>query len=349
LKDKKIMKSACYLVGIVQLQIMSCFFVFNIAGSESLAKSQNTKVRDYFFSEELDLPSFKNQTIFQTLQFVENGLQTKDGEESYKKAIALGKSSLKTISRGYHDELFSLIGLAEELSGDLNLALDAYNSSLLLRSNNASVLYRIANIYKQQNQCDKTISLAQEVLWRAKSEQERIELLLGECLISTNRLAALKHFETAIAKSPSYLPALKQVIQIYEEQIKEEIDPIKRTEIEAKIANNLSLICKLKPDDRVSALRFAGFLFSRSDPLLNSQKLKEAEQIAESYSKNSRYKDSDFVKLLFDIQLKQGRVESAERTLESGLKAAPKALALANAKKQLEIQKKALESPLNTD
>ena len=135
------------------------------------------------------------------------------------------------------------------------------------------------------------------------------------------------------------MPALKLMVNARKEQRAETADPAVKAQLEAQIAADLTSISRMDGNDRESSLKLVRMLLKRSDPLLNSERLNEAQGIAQRFASRSGYTDDESVRLLFDTQLKRGDLEGAEKTLKKGLSKKPKSALLQEASRQLEIQK----------
>lgn len=300
---------------------------------------------------------FPDETPFQPalgplVQIVEQEIQSPRNKAAAAKlaerAREVADKLLSTAPRGYHDEILALAGLAEELAGNTQQALTRYKAALDLRANSASVLYRASVVLKALNRCPEAIPLLDEALWRGKAHQHEVLFLLGQCsILLGDTLKGVNYTEQALAIMPTYLPALRHIVEVEQKQLDEEFDPAKRSDLESKILANLGRISQQAPDDRDTALKLARLLFKGSDPLLSGHRMVEAEQIAARFANASKYADTESVRLLFDIQTRQGKLDEAEKTLKAGLRAAPKSELLQPASRQLELQKgvKAAEDP----
>lgn len=271
---------------------------------------------------------------------LETEQQKKEAQDKYAASITAAEKMLVQSNRGYHDEIYQLIGFAQEKLGHIDDALKAYHKSLELRANNPVVIFRHAYLLKQKKQCNEAVPELREVLWRTKQNSHEALFLLADCLLETDQDAeALKLSQEAYKNNPMFLPVLRQLVSLRERQMAKEIDPAEKARIEAQIGLDLSVIVKQDPQDRDAALKYARLLLKQSDPLLNVDRLKEAEKLVLQLAEQSKFSDEQSVKLLFDTQIKQGRLGDAGQTLKQGLSVQPNSAALKNAEKQLEIER----------
>jgi tetratricopeptide (TPR) repeat protein len=270
----------------------------------------------------------------------EKAKQKKEAQDKYAECVTAAEKLLTQSNRGYHDEIYQLVGFAQEKLGHVDEALKAYRKSLELRANNPVVIFRHAYLLKQNKRCSEAVPELREVLWRTKQNSHEALFLLAECLLETDQDAeALKLSQEAYKNNPLFPPVLRQLVSLRERQMAKEVDPAEKARIEAQIGLDLSTIVKQDPQDRDAALKYARLLLKQSDPLLNADRLKEAEGLAGQFAEQSKFADEQSVKVLFDAQIKQGQLSKAEQTLKQGLSAQPGSVLLKNAQRQLEIER----------
>jgi tetratricopeptide (TPR) repeat protein len=279
------------------------------------------------------------QTMDEALA-LEKEKQKKEAQDKYAESITKAEKLLTPSNRGYHDEIYQLLGFAQEKLGHVDEALKAYRKSLELRANNPVVIFRHAYMLKQNKRCGEAVPEFREVLWRTKQNSHEALFMLAECLLETDQEAeALKLSQEAYKNNPLFLPVLRQLVSLRERQMAKETDPAEKARIETLIGSALSTIVKQDAQDRDSALKYARLLLKESDPLLNVDRLKEAENLVRQFAEQSKFGDEQSVKLLFDAQIKQGQLAQAEQTLKQGLSVQPGSILLKNAQRQLEIER----------
>lgn len=273
---------------------------------------------------------------------VESVAAYSDGSSpSEAKALQDQISQLReTLSRGYHDELWFLLGLVQERSGQLEAALSSFDRSLQLSNNAPEVLFRKAVVLRKLTRHEKAVEALKEFLWLSKHNTHEARYELGRALCKLQRCpAGLKEIEQALAMAPGFVPALEFLLQEKKKSLARLKDPLERAELEAQITADLRRLVELDPENRDASLALARHALGYSDPLVHGDKLAEAERIARKFSEHSEYKDAEAVRLLFDLYARRGKTQEAANVLERGLKANPTAKTLLNAKRQLEIQR----------
>ena len=257
------------------------------------------------------------------------------------KALSTIKAQRKTLSRGYHDELFFLEGLLYEQLSNNQKALDAYNSSLKLGMNNVDTLFRKAIVLEALKNYEQAIGVMREFLWLSKDNQHEAQFVIGRCLCASNRCQkGMGEVEAALTKYPRFTAAIKFLLEKKKLRLTMIKDPIKKAELEAQIATDLYRLVKLEPENREASLELARYTLLHSDPLVHAQRLQEAELIARKYVDGSGYKDIEAVRLLFDLYIRRGKTLDAGAILNKGLEVTPHAPTLLAARRQLEIQEK---------
>lgn len=263
-----------------------------------------------------------------------------EAKASYQQAAQSATALISSLSRGYHDELYFLLGFAKEKLGDDAGAARAYDASLKLKRTNVLVLFRHAYVSQRAGKCDVALPEFREVLWQTKAEAHEVLFLQGECLLKLGKPEeAAKAFQAARDKNSHYTPAVRRLVAAKQELMTKTSDPKLRTALEAQIAADLGVISQQNPDDRESGLLLASMLLRGADPLLAKQRLRQAESLAKRFAEGSSFSDVKSVRLLFDAQRKQGDLAAAEQTLQRGLKVTPDARELKEASQQLAIDK----------
>ena len=247
---------------------------------------------------------------------------------------------LKKLSRGYRDELYFLRGLLHEARGDTDAALNDYKTSLTYRASNPVPLFRHAFLLKSKNNCKGAIPEFKEVRWRTIAAEHETLYLLAECQIAENdKESALKSLELAYAKNPEFTPAGKLLLELRGEILASAKDPAKKAQLEQETIQYLIKVTRQNPADKDSALQLARLLLKSGDPLLNPDKLQQAEALARKVVKDTGFKDEFAVRLLFDSQVKRRDLPNAEKTLRQGLKISPNSKILVEANEQLALEK----------
>ncbi len=258
----------------------------------------------------------------------------------YQEAATTAQSLIGSLSRGYHDELYFLLGFAKEKLGDDAGAARAYDTSLKLKRTNVLVLFRHAYVLQRSGKCEAALPEFREVLWQTKAEAHEVLYLQGECLLKLNKPEeAEKAFQAARDKSNHYLPAIRRLVAAKQTLLAKTPDPKLRAQLEAQIAADLNVISQQNPEDRESGIQLITMLLRGADPLLAKQRLRQAEALAKRFAEGSGFTDVASVRLLFEAQRKQGDLAAAEQTLKRGLKARPTAAELQEAARQLDIDK----------
>lgn len=271
---------------------------------------------------------------------LERAKKTAEAKASYQQAVQAATALISSLSRGYHDELYFLLGFAKEKLGDDVGAARAYDASLKLKRTNVLVLFRHAYVSQRAGNCERALPEFREVLWQTKAEAHEVLFLQGECLLKLGKPEeAAKAYQAARDKNSRYTPAVRRLVAAKQELITKTADPKLRAALEAQIAADLSVISQNNPEDRESGLLLASMLLRGADPLLAKQRLRQAESLAKRFAESSSFTDVKSVRLLFDAQRKQGDLAAAEQTLQRGLKASPSARELKEASEQLAIDK----------
>lgn len=257
------------------------------------------------------------------------------------------KKHLESLPRGYHHGVFTLKGLIEELQGNPLEAAVSYRASLALKSNNSVTLFRLANILIEQKRYQDSLPLLRELLWRSQTHSHEIRLLFARSLIALdNKERAYEQLLEAKNANGNFQPVLKQLVQTRAELIAEESDIAVKTRLQNQQLADLNTIVQLNPNDRDAALALIPLIVDKADPLFGTDSLNKAEALAKRFADNSKFKDSELVRVLFDVQVKKRDFNSAEDTITRGLKQTPDSTILKNAQRQLELEK-SVEEKLN--
>lgn len=258
---------------------------------------------------------------------------------SCSKIISLIRKKRAVLSRGYHDELWFLEGFAQEQLGEQKKALSAYESSLKLGIGNPKTIFRKALVLESLSRFDDAIKTMREFLWISTTNQYEAKFVIGRSLCALKLCdKGLLEVEAALASHPRFISALQFLVDKKREKLERLKDPTKKAELEAQIATDLFHLVQLQPHNREATLSLARYSMLHSDPLVHAHKLNEAERMTRRLVDGSGYKDSEAVRLLFDIHLRRGKTQAASAVLSKGLEVAPKAKPLQAAKRQLEIQ-----------
>jgi tetratricopeptide (TPR) repeat protein len=265
---------------------------------------------------------------------------TKPSNEAYSQALAKASALLSTTPRGYHDEIYQLQAFALEKLGRQDEALQAYEKSLKLKSGNPVSLFRHALLLKEMGRCDEAVTELREVIWRMETHSHEALFIAAECLMSQGRKEEARLMtDKAYLKNPRFLPVLRILVKMREEQLVAEPDPFKREAIEAQIMTDVQTISELSPGDREYGLKYAQMLIRKTDPLVNPNGLTAAEDIARRFVKKSANKDEESIKTLFDALAKQGKLDEAQEVIVEGKKALGETPPLSSAAQQVAIER----------
>ncbi len=268
------------------------------------------------------------------------------GAADLTRAVDAAKKLERTVNRGYEDQLWFLRGMAHEGLGQEKEALKSFERALKIRPNNLLARFRHAYVLKTAGKCAQAIPEFKEVAWQAKELSFETSFLTGECLLTLEKPEeALKEFQAASSKNPNFLPVVRRMAATHEELLAKAIDPHEKAVLEGQLTADLNAITKQVPDDRDAALTLARMLLNVSDPFLESGKLARAESLAKKLVDESEFKDATAAHILIQSQLKQGKLDEAEQTLNGALKLNPKSSELAQAKQQLAVEREALTKP----
>lgn len=255
-------------------------------------------------------------------------------------ALGTAKKLLDELQRGYHDELYHLIGLIYEQRGEPEKALHAYEQSLQRKASNAGVLFRHAYLLRHQNRCRQAVPELKQVAWMSDTYRSEVLYIAAECMLEEGRSAeAITTLEEAQRLKPSFVPAAKLLLELRQESLKSLTDPKQRSETEAKIMADLSNLVAADPKNHEASLMLARYLMERSDPFFDTASLNRAESLARQVVTESDFGNEQAIRLLFGTQLKKRDITGAEATLDKGLTKHPHSEALQSAAKQLEIEK----------
>ncbi|MFN8389520.1 MAG: tetratricopeptide repeat protein [Bdellovibrionota bacterium] len=273
-----------------------------------------------------------------------------EAAQGFRSALSNLQALERSLNRGYADQAAFLRGFAQEGLNQNKEALSSYKEALSIRPNNMLALFRHALLLKQMNRCNEALPELHEVAWQVKPLSYELDFLAGECLIALNRAdEGLASLQAAYAKNPSFPPLARKMADTRKNVLAQTADPKKRSDLEAQLVNDYNSILRQNPDDRETSIALASLLMRVNDPLLESGKLSKAEALVQKLAESSSYKDDVAVRMLFQIQLRQGDLASAEQTLNRGLQAAPSSKELASAKQQFEIEKTVRATPPAAD
>lgn len=265
-------------------------------------------------------------------------------DKEFKTCILRAEELLKTVNRGFQDELYLLIGLNYDGLEDSKSALSAYEKSLQRYSNNPLPLFRHAHNLRKTDRCIEAVREYNEVRWRTSLHEHELLYELAQCFLKLEKSdQAVRALEAAHSANPFFTQSGQLLVKTRLTMIEQELDPALREKMEKETIGFLQLIVQQNPTDNDSAKLLTEILIRQSDPLLDSGQLFQAESIAQRLSDASAYKDAEAVRLLFNAQLKQKKMDAASATLERGLKETPKSKILLSAEKQFEIEKQARE------
>lgn len=313
----------------------------DLANAKSIYRDFNSFV-DYRVSQK----TFKSgiQSLAGEVEGLWNNKNT--NKNGLQKVILKIRTQLKSEPRGYHDQLWFLLGLSQEKLGDTKSAISSYRNAYTLRGYNVVPLFREALIERNQNNTKKASTLFKELLWRTDKYRYEIFYQLAECNIAeNNKEKAYYYLQRANVLNPNYVPALKQLNKIKIEALPTIADPILKQTTKQTVVNDLNKIANQEPNDRESSLALAKIILQESDPLLHQDKIAKAENMIKKIVENSGYKDEEAVKLLFDAQVKKRDLVAAENTVNLGLERMPNSEALKESKQQLDVEKGIKEIP----
>ena len=243
-------------------------------------------------------------------------------------------------ARGYLDELDFLQGYAVERGGNSNQALTLYDQSLALRSDNLIAAFRRGIILIKTGDYEKALNQFKEIEWRSPSLHHEVYFEIADCLLHQNKKDdAVKYVEKAHQADPSFVPVLRQLVQIKSDMLSTTRDPALRSQLERQILGSLGQILQKNPEDRDAGLDYAALLLKFSDPLIDSERIDQASSIARKFAEKSEFGDEKAVMMLFDSLLKKRDIDGAEKALNQGLKKHPRSAALQGGKRQLQIER----------
>jgi tetratricopeptide (TPR) repeat protein len=243
-------------------------------------------------------------------------------------------------ARGYLDELDFLQGYAVERGGDSKQALTLYDQSLALRSDNLIAAFRRGIILIKTGDYEKALNQFKEIEWRSPSLHHEVYFEIADCLLHQNKKdEAVKYVEKAHQADPSFVPVLRQLVQIKSDILTTTRDPALRSQLEHQILGSLGQILQKNPEDRDAGLDYAALLLKFSDPLIDSERIDQASSIARKFAEKSEFGDEKAVMMLFDSLLKKRDIDGAEKALNLGLKRHPRSAALQGGKRQLQIER----------
>ncbi len=261
--------------------------------------------------------------------------------EKYPEAIKTSQKFLSTLPRGYHDEIYLLLGLAYKKLNNFTDALAAFEDSINRRGDNYLALFNHAYLLKQEGDCARAVTEFQEVSWRLRTNHQAY-FYQGECLLELGKKEqAVITFQKAAqyaTSSSHYIPLYKRLIVLQKELLEEAKEPADKLIHEQAIFSYLHIITTEDPNDKEAALERATLLLKYTDPLLTANYITEAEKLILPFVKKSKYKDTEAVKMLFEIKLKKQDFEAATEVLNKGLAATPNSPELLTARKQLELE-----------
>lgn len=323
-----------------------CAFVLILFPSSSpvLALPENHAPQSFIFYEpQVSDFSTALKSVVQDLdkanQLAKAG-KSGQSRDTYTKALKNIKALRKKLSRGNYDELYLLEGFTLEKLDRLEESRKAYKESLRYKSTNTLVMFRHAYVLKNLGRCDAALPEFKEILWRTSANSHEGLYLVAECLIKLGKQEeALKYSEKAHMTDPLFLPVLRQMVQVRQYVLAKEKDPFKKRQLESQIEAGLRAVLANDPGDREAAVAQAKLLLKQGDPLFNAKRWAEAENLVSHFATTSNFEDDESVRLLFDAQVRQGKMEKAEQTLSKGLEKNPKSQRLQNAVKQLEIER----------
>lgn len=244
------------------------------------------------------------------------------------------------IARGYLDELDFLLGYAIERSGDAKQALSIYERSLNLRSDNLVAAFRRGMALSILGQYDTALNQFREIEWRSPALHHEVYFKIADCLTHQNKKdEAVKYVERAHQAEPSYIPVVRQLVQIRTDLLDTTHDPAQKSQLEHQILGDLGQILEKNPDDRDIGLLYAGLLLKFSDPLIDSDRIDRAASIARKFSEKSDFGDDKAVMMLVNSLLKKRDVDGAQKALDQGLKKHPHSTELQSGRRQLEIER----------
>jgi len=264
---------------------------------------------------------------------------------AFEKVVSVSKTSLKNLSRGFHDEIYLLGGLAYEKLGLKDNALNWHAKSVQLRSDNPVPLFRHALLLKEKGDCQRAITELEEVIWRTEDHAHETLYITSQCLVALEQNEqAAKVLRNAYSRNPQFVPVLRLLITTRAELLATPTEPAKLEALEQESIRDLTTITTQQPDERDASLQLARLLIKRSDSLVNANQLSQAETLAQNIAENSDYKDDEAVRVLIEARLKRREFVKAEKALALGLEKKPNSELLKSAAKQLQIEKQILQT-----
>lgn len=282
------------------------------------------------------------KTFHPTLKPLVQCINHVTANDQLAECVKMGQDLLPTISRGLHDETLFLIAYSLELQGDIEKALETYSLASALSVRNVVAKFRHAALLKKTHQCDAAVSELKEVLWQSTALEHEVLQTMGECLIEMGKQdEGIAYFQSALAKQPGYLPALRSQTLALVKKLDTITDPTEKGILEQQVLGQLKSLSVSDPGNKDLTLFFAKLLTKTSDPLYDSDRLIEAKTVAEGIVNDTKSKDPEAVRVLSDVHMKLHELELAQKVLEKGLKKNPTSEILKQGLAQLAVEQQA--------
>ena len=259
-------------------------------------------------------------------------------KELLEGTIASLSAQKDSIGRGLEDELYFLLGYANELSGDPKRAISAYDQSLARRSRNPLVMFRKAVALRSSQQCAKALEIFTEIEWITTSFKHEVQFERALCQKDLEQAPAAFATLLEVERSaPDFKPAKELLTQWRIQGL--DFTPTNRInrQLAQTVADELSNKIQAADASTDEQITLAQILVKKSDPLVHTEDLKRAEEIAARIASDSDFRNEKAVRVLFDSQVKLGNLAEAERTITRGIASLPKSETLLEAVRQLAI------------
>ena len=266
------------------------------------------------------------------------GLFKQSTSLSLNQFLKKSKSERKKLSRGYHDEISFLEGLAYLNSKKTELAAQKFREAIANGYKNPIAKWKLSKVEIQLEEYQNALSLLKELAWLSKEAKHEIYFQMAETYKLSGKMDAYERFvDKALLEAPAYTPALEASIATKKERLSSIRDPKEHAALQARISDELLRLQQADPSNREASINLVRRLMSAGDPLVSGDRFQQAGQILRGLLESNSYRDVEVVRLLSELQLKQNKPEAASDTLAEGLKLSPGNEELLKMVKQVQI------------
>ena len=265
--------------------------------------------------------------------------QLEDENADLEKTEANIISEISQHPRGYHDELYYLLGLVREKAKDYDSAVEAYDNALERRARDPKLLIRKAISLKNSKDCKGAIETLNEARWWLTEASFEVELLLAECFFRLEQPKKAENLlNSAHLKNPNYLPIKNLLLETKIKKLERTPDPTRKSFLEAEIAILLEQINIIDPGNTKVTKLYSRSALRKIDPVMDSVKLSNIETKLSKIAQSTAYKDAEVVSLYLEALRKSGKHDLAKEVLDKGLTNTPESSLLLDASAQLAIE-----------